>query len=212
LHRPFCWAPVNLWGKYKERQKFGRRLEEYDFYLTTVNRDNFPEFSLNNFRLGMHYFLRNNDRPPRDSSSSSANRTTSAPSSSRRAKGLRAPCSTDTTAKKIADDTSEYLENFTRITRSSANHFRISGSRSCSTICRTRRTRSSCSRTTSPAGTCATETTTFVIDLKKRQIAHEDKLNYELNIGARKFSAPVEIMKENGVVGAVSSHQSDSLT
>ena len=50
-----------VWGKYKERRKFGRRLEEYDFYPYTVNRDNFPEFNLNNFRLGMHYFLRNND-------------------------------------------------------------------------------------------------------------------------------------------------------
>lgn len=79
------------WGKYKERRKFGRRLEEYDFYPYTVNRDNFPEFSLNNFRLGMHYFLRNNDPPPRASLSSSANRTTSGPSSSRRSKGLRAP-------------------------------------------------------------------------------------------------------------------------
>ena len=50
-----------LWGKYKERQRFGRKLEEYDFYPYTVNRDNFPEFNLNNFRLGVHYFLRNND-------------------------------------------------------------------------------------------------------------------------------------------------------
>src|SRR6478672_5991924 len=50
-----------LWGKYKERRRYGRRLEEYDFYPYTVNRDNFPEFSLKDFRLGMHYFLRNND-------------------------------------------------------------------------------------------------------------------------------------------------------
>src|SRR5881392_2173500 len=50
-----------LWGKYKERHRFGRRLEEYDFYPYTINRDNFPEFSLKDFRLGMHYFLRNND-------------------------------------------------------------------------------------------------------------------------------------------------------
>ena len=50
-----------LWGKYKERRRFGRRLEEYDFYPYTISRENFPEFSLNNFRLGMHYFLRNND-------------------------------------------------------------------------------------------------------------------------------------------------------
>ncbi len=50
-----------LWGKYKERQRFGKKLEDYDFYPYTINRDNFPEFSLNNFRLGMHYFLRNFD-------------------------------------------------------------------------------------------------------------------------------------------------------
>ena len=31
-----------LCGKYKERRKFGRRLEEYDFYPYTINRDNSP--------------------------------------------------------------------------------------------------------------------------------------------------------------------------
>jgi predicted transcriptional regulator YheO len=48
-------------------------------------------------------------------------------------------------------------------------------------------------------------TANLVIDLKKRQIAHEDKLNYELNIGARKFkctTVPI-IRKEYGVVGAI---------
>ena len=50
-----------LWGKYKERRKDGRKLEEYDFYPYSVTRENFGEFNLNNFRLGMHYFLKNND-------------------------------------------------------------------------------------------------------------------------------------------------------
>ena len=51
-----------LWGKYKERQrKFGRNLEEYDFYPFIVTRENFGEFSLKDFRLGMHYFLKNED-------------------------------------------------------------------------------------------------------------------------------------------------------
>src|SRR5437763_16407154 len=51
-----------LWGKYKERRrKFGRNLEEYDFYPFTVSRDNFGEFSLKDFRLGMHYFLKNEE-------------------------------------------------------------------------------------------------------------------------------------------------------
>src|SRR5437016_8857630 len=51
-----------FWGKYKERRrKFCRNLEEYDFYPFTVSRENFGEFNLNNFRLGMHYFLKNED-------------------------------------------------------------------------------------------------------------------------------------------------------
>src|SRR6266487_1566391 len=50
-----------LWGKYKERRKYGRNLEDYDFYPFTINRENFPEFNLKDFRLGMHYFLKNND-------------------------------------------------------------------------------------------------------------------------------------------------------
>src|SRR5438128_8290211 len=51
-----------IWGKYKERRrKFGRNLDEYDFYPFTVSRENFGEFSLKDFRLGMHYFLKNED-------------------------------------------------------------------------------------------------------------------------------------------------------
>ena len=48
-------------------------------------------------------------------------------------------------------------------------------------------------------------TTNLLIDLKRRQLLHEDKLNYELNIGARRFKCttiPV-IRKEFGIVGAI---------
>ena len=48
-------------------------------------------------------------------------------------------------------------------------------------------------------------TTNLVVDLKKRQMSHEEKLNYELNIGARRFKCttiPI-VRKEYGVVGAV---------
>src|ERR1041384_4493385 len=50
-----------LFGKYRERRHFGKKLEDYDFYPYSVNRDNFSEFSLKDFRLGMHYFVRNFD-------------------------------------------------------------------------------------------------------------------------------------------------------
>src|SRR5438128_12646176 len=58
----FFLAARFIRGKYKERRrKFGRNLDEYDFYPFTVNRENFGEFSLKDFRLGMHYFLKNHD-------------------------------------------------------------------------------------------------------------------------------------------------------
>ena len=58
----FFLAAGFVWGKYKERQrKFGKNLEEYDFYPFIVTRENFGEFSLKDFRLGMHYFLKNED-------------------------------------------------------------------------------------------------------------------------------------------------------
>ncbi len=48
-------------------------------------------------------------------------------------------------------------------------------------------------------------TTNLVIDLKKRQLSHEEKLNYELNLGSRKFKCTtISIIRpEYGVVGAV---------
>ena len=48
-------------------------------------------------------------------------------------------------------------------------------------------------------------TTNLVIDLKKRQVTHEEKLNYDLNIGSRRFKCttiPI-VRKEYGVVGAI---------
>ncbi|MGZ4983502.1 MAG: hypothetical protein ACXV9Q_05340, partial [Chthoniobacterales bacterium] len=106
-----------LWGKYKERHRFGRRLEEYDFYPYTVNRDNFPEFNPNNFRLGMHYFLRNNDPTAARQlifiGEQNNVRTQLEPAEQK----VYARLFDKYEGKKIADDTSEYLENFARLAR-----------------------------------------------------------------------------------------------
>ena len=51
-----------LVGKYRERRQLhGRDLTDYDFYPYQTTADNFAEFSLRDFRLGMHYLLRNRD-------------------------------------------------------------------------------------------------------------------------------------------------------
>ncbi|MES1181578.1 MAG: PAS domain-containing protein, partial [Flavobacterium sp.] len=48
-------------------------------------------------------------------------------------------------------------------------------------------------------------TTMLVLDLKKRKTRNEDKLNYELNIGARKFKCTtIPIFRNDyGLIGAV---------
>src|SRR5262252_204510 len=124
----FFLAAGFIWGKYKERRrKFGRNLEEYDFYPFTVTRENFGEFNLNNFRLGMHYFLKNNDY--------TAARQLIFIGEQNNVRGQLEPAEQKEYAKlfdkyegnKIADDTNEYLENYLRLVRLMGKSFPNTG-------------------------------------------------------------------------------------
>src|SRR5205809_6235927 len=194
-----------LWGKYKERRKFGRNLEEYDFYPYTINRDNMPEFNLKDFRLGMHYFLKNNDY--------TAARQLIFIGEQNNVRGQLEPVEQKAYAKlfekhdgkKIADDTTEYLENYVRIVRLIGKSFPNSGieillhnladpSHSLIVL-----------ENNVTGRHLRDGTTNLLIDLKKRQLLHEEKLNYELAIGSRKFKCttiPIN-RKEFGIVGAI---------
>src|SRR5437868_11070755 len=105
-----------LWGKYKERRrKFGRNLEEYDFYPFTVTREHFGELSLKDFRLGMHYSLKNNDY--------AAARQLIFIGEQNNVRNQLEPAEQEVYAqlfgkydgKKVGDDTNEYLENYVRL-------------------------------------------------------------------------------------------------
>ena len=195
-----------LWGKYKERRKkFGRKLEEYDFYPFTVSRENFGEFNLNNFRLGMHYFLKNEDN--------TAARQLIFIGEQNNVRGQLEPAEQKVYSqlfdkyegKKIVDDTHEFLENYERIVRLIGKSFPNTGIEIL------------LHNLADPAHSLITlennvtgrhlrdGTTNLLIDLKRRQLLNEDKLNYELNIGSRKFKCttiPIK-RKEFGIVGAV---------
>jgi predicted transcriptional regulator YheO len=194
-----------LWGKYRERHRFGKNLEEYDFYPFTINRDNIPEFNLKDFRLGTHYFLKNNDY--------TAARQLIFIGEQNNVRGQLEPAEQKEYAKlfekydgrKIADDTTEYLDNYVRLTRLIGKSFPNTGieillhnladpSHSLIVL-----------ENNVTGRNLRDGTTNLLIDLKKRQLFHEDKLNYELNIGARKFKCttiPI-VRKEFGVVGAI---------
>jgi predicted transcriptional regulator YheO len=194
-----------LWGKYRERHRFGKRLEEYDFYPYTVNRENFPEFNFKDFRLGMHYFLKNVDP--------TAARQLIFIGEQNNVRGQLEPAEQKVyerlfvkyDGKRIADDTSEYLENFAQLVRLIGKSFPNLGieillhdlsnpSRSLVVL-----------ENNVTGRNLRDGATNLVIDLKKRQLLNEDKLNYELNLGARRFKCttiPI-IRKEYGVVGAI---------
>ena len=195
-----------LWGKYKERRrKFGRNLEEYDFYPFTVTRENFGEFNLNNFRLGMHYFLKNDDHTAARQlifiGEQNNVRTQLEPAEQK----VYAQLFDKYEGKRIVDDTHEFLENYERIVRLVGKSFPNTGIEIL------------LHNLADPAHSLITlennvtgrhlrdGTTSLLIDLKKRQLANEDKLNYELNIGSRKFKCttiPIK-RKDFGIVGAI---------
>ena len=194
-----------LWGKYRERHRFGKRLEEYDFYPYMVNRENFPEFNLKDFRLGMHYFLKNVDHTAARQlifiGEQNNVRNQLEPAEQKVYERLFAKYD----GKRIADDTSEYLENFAKLVRLIGKSFPNIGieillhdlsnpSHSLVVL-----------ENNVTGRNLRDGATNLVIDLKKRQLLNEDKLNYELNLGARKFKCttiPI-IRKEYGVVGAI---------
>src|SRR5216110_1203993 len=195
-----------LWGKYKEqRRKFGRNLEEYDFYPFTVTRDNFGEFSLRDFRLGMHYFLKNEDHTAARQlifiGEQNNVRTQLEPQEQK----VYAQLFEKYDGKRVTDDTHEFLENYERIVRLIGKSFPNTGIEIL------------LHNLADPAHSLITlennvtgrhlrdGTTNQLIDLKQRQLLNEDKLNYELNIGARKFKCttiPIS-RKDFGIVGAI---------
>src|SRR6266542_3350099 len=195
-----------LWGKYKEqRRKFGRNLEEYDFYPFMVTRENFGEFSLRDFRLGMHYFLKNEDH--------TAARQLIFIGEQNNVRAQLEPAEQKVYAqlfdkyggKKVVDDTHEFLANYERIVRLIGKSFPNTGIEIL------------LHNLADPAHSLITlennvtgrhlrdGTTNLLIDLNRRQLLNEDKLNYELNIGERKFkgtTTPIK-RKEFGIVGAI---------
>src|ERR1700758_375396 len=176
-----------VWGKYKERRrKFGRNLEEYDFYPFTISRENFGEFSLKDFRLGMHYFLKNEDYTAARQLIFIGEQNNVRAQLEPTEQKVYAQLFEKYDGKKIADDTHAFLENYERIVRLIGKSFPNTGVEIL------------LHNLADPAHSLVTlennvtgrhlrdGTTNLLIDLKRRQLLNEDKLNYELNIGTRK--------------------------
>ena len=196
-----------LIGKYRQRALMrGRNLEQYDFYPFTVGSDGFPGFDLALFRRGVDELLRRPDATAAAQmiviGEQNGVRYQFDPEGVARFEKLYARHH----GQSVMQDSSEFLENYRNIVRLLGATFRglgieivlhdlVNPSRSITCI----------------AGGGVTGriegmgTTNLVIDLKRRRILNQDKLNYTLAIGARRFKCTtIPIIREPyGIVGAI---------
>jgi predicted transcriptional regulator YheO len=207
LGSAIVFAGGYLVGRYRERRRArGRNLEDYDFYPFENDRDNFPVFDLKDFRLGVQHFLHHAD-----------------PTAARQLifigeqNEVRLHLDRETLADyerlyaryggdRLVEDNNEFLENYKRLVRLLGRTFQNMGIEVL------------LHNLANPAKSiCAIEggavtgrslemgTTSLVIDLKKRKVLNQDKLNYELNIGSRRFKCttiPI-YRREFGLIAAV---------
>ena len=196
-----------LIGMYRERKSLkGRSLDEYDFYPYESTHENFAEFSLKDFRLGVHYFLRNKDaRAARQLIFiGEQNDVRSQLDAAERAAYERLYAKYD--GKSIADDTHEFFENYRNVVRLIGRTYRNMGIEVLlHDLSNPTRSISAIEGGETTGRSLGMGTTALLIDLKRRRALNQDKLNYELNIGSRRFKCttiPI-VRKDYGVVGAV---------
>ena len=195
-----------LGGKYRERGLLqGRNLEEYDFYPFDVDEHRHLFFDLDAFSTGIRHFLKHRDRTAGSQliligqQNNVENRLTG--DALRNYRKFYRKYGGD----GVMDDTARYLENYQRIVRLIGNSFPGTGieillhnlSNPAKALYHIEN-----NVTGRNIGAPATN---LVHDLKTRRLQDQDKLNYELSIGSRKFKCTtIPIYREGlGLVGAI---------
>lgn len=194
-------------GKYREKKLTrGKNLDEYDFYPFRVDKDNFPQFSLNDFRLAVHYLLKNKNLTAARQliflGEQNNVRHQLEDAELRQYERLYRLYDGD----RIADDNNEYLENYRRIVRLLGQTFREMGIEILlHNLMNPAKSVVEIENGEVTGRKAGLGTTALVLDLKRRKALNEDKLNYELNIGTRKFKCttiPI-FRRDYGLIGAI---------
>ena len=193
-------------GQYRERRsRSGKSLEEFDFYPFALDENNNLYFDLKKFCIGVHHFLKRRDYHAARQliligEQNDVNNSLTGNDKSQYRKLFH-----KFGGDKILDDTAKYLENYVRIVRLIGDSFPDTGMEIL------------LHNLTNPAKALyhiknnvtgrdiEAPATNLVLDLKTRRLQNQDKLNYELNIGARKFKCTtIPINREKfGLVGAI---------
>ena len=193
-------------GKYRERRlQRGRNLEEYDFYPFDVDAQKVLFLDLDKFSAGVSHFLHHRDATAAaqliliGEQNNISSRLSGA--SLRDYRRFYAKYGGD----GVMDDTARYLENYQRIVRLIGRSFPDTGIEILLHNLSNPAQALSLIENNVTGRDVGAPATNLVHDLKTRRLQNQDKLNYELNIGARKFKCTtIPIYRENlGLVGAI---------
>ncbi len=196
-----------LVGRYRERRRLkGRDLHQYDFYPYIATPEKFAEFSLKDFRLGVHVLLRSHDaRASRQLifiGEQNSVRAQLSPEDLRAYEKLYAKFH----GASVKDDSREFMENYRNISRLIGRTFPHMGIELLVHDLSNPSRSITCIEGGEVTGrSLEMGTTTLLVDLMRRVNLNQDKLNYELRIGARRFKCttiPI-LRKDYGVVGAL---------
>lgn len=193
-------------GQWRERQqRKGSPIEEHEHYPFTLDENNHLFFDLEKFAKAVHSISqKRNDLAARQLVIiGQQNNVREILPSKERKEYLK--LYSKYKGDQILDDTRNYLENYKRIVRLIGDSFpdigieillhNLSNPSKALYILKNNVTGRDME---APA-------TNLVMDLRRRSLAHTDKLNYELNIGSRRFKCTtIPIYREDfGLVGAV---------
>jgi len=194
-----------LYGRYKERTKKGRPLEDYPFYPFSLDDKKMLQFDFDLFNEAVAALLRKKDPQ--------AGQQLVLIGEQNDVRHILEKQHLDQYEKlyrlyngdKVLDDSTHFLENYKRIVRLIGDSFPDIGieillhnlsnpSKALYHI-----------KNNVTGRNVEAPATNLVMDLKRRDTDKLDKLNYELNIGSRKFKCTtIPIYKEKmGIVGAI---------
>jgi predicted transcriptional regulator YheO len=193
-------------GKYRERKLGqGKHLEEYDFYPFDLDDKSVLHFDATKFAAGVSHLLAHRDDVATRQLVLIGEQNDVDRILPHEVKALYRKLYTKIGGDEIIDDNLKFLENYKRIVRLIGDSFPGSGIEIL------------LHNLTNPAKALyvlknnvtgrnvEAPATNLVLDLKMRGLQNQDKLNYELSIGARKFKCTtIPIYRENyGLVGAI---------
>ena len=194
-----------LYGRYKERKKKGQPLENYPFYPFSLDDKKMLQFDFDLFNEGVAHLLKKRDYQagPQLILIGEQNniRHVYKPSQLKNYEKLYKIYNGD----QVLDESLQFLENYKRIVRLIGDSFPDCGieillhnlsnpSKALYHI-----------KNNVTGRNVEAPATNLVMDLKRRDTNNEDKLNYELNIGSRRFKCTtIPIYKDKmGIVGAI---------